>query len=115
VWALELLLLGLAGSVFFHLRAQRQRGSQRGWASSQGSAVVSCPRSGLVSNAGVVLEYWTTGPVEQFGGEGDGLALAPGRCAAPNWGEGEGEPARCSWVRVAGDVRLGGGLPRRKK
>lgn len=110
-----LLLLGFASlaSVFFLLRGVAATASGCGlWASSQDSVVVSSPRSGLVCC--LVQRYCSCrcrAAVRAFEGEGDGLAWS--LCALcglpPRTGAGAGAGARCSWVGVAGVVRLGGG------
>jgi hypothetical protein len=99
--------------VFFLLRGVAATASGCGlWASSQDSVVVSSPRSGLVCC--LVQRYCSCrcrAAVRAFEGEGDGLAWS--LCALcglpPRTGAGAGAGARCSWVRVAGVVRLGGG------
>lgn len=84
--ALELLLLGLAFP--FSSTSARSGSAAASWGGRQVKAASSFHVRGQVWCL-MQVWYWTTGPVEQFVGEGDGLA--PGRCAAPNWGEGEGE------------------------
>lgn len=107
-----LLLLGFASlaSVFFLLRGVAATASGCGlWASSQDSVIVSSPRSGLVC---CLVQWYCScscrcrAAVRGRGRWSDGLAWS--LCGLPPRTR-AGAGARCSWVGVAGVVRLGGG------